>query len=70
MFSLTPPRLLPLATSPVVSVHGIKHWGKIAAALPTRTGKQCRERWHNQLDPAINKGGWSALEEEVRNEEL
>ncbi|GMH75855.1 hypothetical protein TL16_g06893, partial [Triparma laevis f. inornata] len=40
-------------------------WGKIAAALPTRTGKQCRERWHNQLDPAINKGGWSALEEEL-----
>lgn len=49
----------------MVSVHGIKHWGKIAAALPTRTGKQCRERWHNQLDPAINKGGWSALEEEL-----
>ncbi|GMH71996.1 hypothetical protein TrST_g2544 [Triparma strigata] len=49
----------------MVSIHGIKHWGKIAAALPTRTGKQCRERWHNQLDPAINKGSWSALEEEL-----
>eukprot|EP00518_Triparma_eleuthera_P015611 CAMPEP_0197551330 /NCGR_PEP_ID=MMETSP1320-20131121/4633_1 /TAXON_ID=91990 /ORGANISM="Bolidomonas sp., Strain RCC2347" /LENGTH=347 /DNA_ID=CAMNT_0043111813 /DNA_START=1 /DNA_END=1044 /DNA_ORIENTATION=+ len=49
----------------MVSIHGIKHWGKIAAALPSRTGKQCRERWHNQLDPSINKGSWSQLEEEL-----
>ena len=24
---------------------------------------QCRERWHNQLDPAINKNPWSEEEE-------
>jgi hypothetical protein len=24
-----------------------------------RNGKQCRERWLNALDPAINKGSWS-----------
>jgi hypothetical protein len=49
----------------VVSIHGIKHWGLIASALPTRTGKQCRERWHNQLDPTIKKCPWTREEERV-----
>ncbi len=35
----------------LVEVHGSKAWSTIAAELPTRTGKQCRERWHNHLDP-------------------
>jgi hypothetical protein len=26
-------------------------WGDIAKRIGTRTGKQCRERWHNHLDP-------------------
>ena len=30
-----------------------------------RTGKQCRERWHNQLDPAIKKHHWSAEEDRI-----
>ena len=30
-------------------------WPTIAAAIPGRTGKQCRERWPNQLDPAVSK---------------
>ena len=29
------------------------------------TGKQCRERWHNQLDPNIKKEGWSEEEDRV-----
>ena len=40
-------------------------WERVAKSLPTRTGKQCRERWHNQLDPSINKGEWSQLEDEL-----
>lgn len=28
---------------------GAKKWSCIAAQLPGRTGKQCRERWHNHL---------------------
>ena len=31
--------------------------------LETGTGKQCRERWHNQLDPNIKKEGWSEEED-------
>jgi hypothetical protein len=32
-------------------------------ALAGRTGKQCRERWHNQLDPGIKKEGWTDEED-------
>jgi hypothetical protein len=39
----------------LVEEHGTKRWSVIASHLPGRTGKQCRERWHNQLDPAIKK---------------
>ena len=30
-----------------------------------RTGKQCRERWHNHLDPKINKESWTTSEQEL-----
>eukprot|EP01017_Pseudomicrothorax_dubius_P006949 TRINITY_DN1208_c0_g1_i2.p1 TRINITY_DN1208_c0_g1~~TRINITY_DN1208_c0_g1_i2.p1 ORF type:complete len:494 (-),score=146.62 TRINITY_DN1208_c0_g1_i2:740-2221(-) len=31
--------------------------------LRGRSGKQCRERWHNHLDPKINKKPWGEREE-------
>ena len=49
----------------LIKAHGIQHWGLIAEKLVGRTGKQCRERWHNQLDPAINKQPWSEEEESI-----
>lgn len=45
--------------------HGTKHWGLIGGHLNGRTGKQCRERWHNQLDPAIRKDPWTRTEEDT-----
>ena len=33
--------------------HGNKAWSIIAREFPGRTGKQCRERWINNLDPKI-----------------
>lgn len=33
---------------------------EVAASLPGRVGKQCRERWYNHLDPGIKKGDWTA----------
>merc|ERR1719230_17436 len=49
----------------LVQQHGTKHWGVIGASLNGRTGKQCRERWHNQLDPAIRKDPWTTAEEDI-----
>lgn len=49
----------------LVQEHGTKHWGRIGSSLQGRTGKQCRERWHNQLDPAIRKDPWTGGEEEI-----
>mmetsp|Transcript_244 Transcript_244/g.305 ORF Transcript_244/g.305 Transcript_244/m.305 type:complete len:806 (-) Transcript_244:301-2718(-) len=40
-------------------------WSAIAAKLPGRIGKQCRERWHNHLDPTIKKGDWTAEEDKI-----
>lgn len=40
----------------LVKKHGTRKWSVIGRLLSNRTGKQCRERWHNQLDPKIVKG--------------
>jgi len=50
-----------------VQEHGIGNikWSAIASELPGRIGKQCRERWFNHLDPAINRADWSLEEEQV-----
>ena len=45
--------------------HGTRKWSVLAAHLPGRTGKQCRERWHNQLNPDISKLPWTAAEDKV-----
>ncbi|KAG5182732.1 Homeodomain-like protein, partial [Tribonema minus] len=49
----------------LVREHGTRQWGLIGSLLSGRTGKQCRERWHNQLDPMIKKDAWTREEEEV-----
>eukprot|EP00981_Chlorochromonas_danica_P002532 scaffold487_cov178-Ochromonas_danica.AAC.20 len=48
----------------LVTENGTRYWTLIASKLPGRTGKQCRERWHNQLDPNINKKPWTEEEEQ------
>ncbi|KAF5743263.1 myb family transcription factor family protein [Tripterygium wilfordii] len=47
----------------LVHKYGPKKWSTIARHLPGRIGKQCRERWHNHLNPAINKEAWTQQEE-------
>uniref|UniRef100_A0A7N0V6Z4 Uncharacterized protein n=1 Tax=Kalanchoe fedtschenkoi TaxID=63787 RepID=A0A7N0V6Z4_KALFE len=47
----------------LVSQYGAKKWSTIAQHLPGRIGKQCRERWHNHLNPAINRDAWTQEEE-------
>ena len=48
----------------LVGIHGTHKWSFIGS-LCGRNGKQCRERWHNQLDPSINKAAWSVEEERI-----
>ncbi|KAJ8602089.1 hypothetical protein CTAYLR_001644 [Chrysophaeum taylorii] len=47
----------------LVKEHGAKRWSTIAAQLPGRISKQCRERWHNHLNPEISKQPWSVDED-------
>ncbi|KAI5647285.1 hypothetical protein M9H77_33290 [Catharanthus roseus] len=44
---------------------GNRKWSEIAKHLPGRIGKQCRERWHNHLNPEINKSAWTKEEEYI-----
>ncbi|KAG0055072.1 hypothetical protein BGZ83_009708 [Gryganskiella cystojenkinii] len=44
---------------------GAEKWVLIASRLGSRTGKQCRERWHNHLDPKIDKSPFTAQEDEL-----
>jgi len=43
----------------LVSMHGTAKWSTVADALGGRSGKQCRERWHNHLNPDVKKGDWT-----------
>ena len=42
---------------------GTRSWTLVAARLVGRTGKQCRERWHNHLNPEISKAAWTEEED-------
>lgn len=49
----------------LVKQYGAKRWSLIAMHLPGRVGKQCRERWHNHLNPNVRKDAWTAEEDYV-----
>eukprot|EP00475_Leptophrys_vorax_P013921 TRINITY_DN20267_c0_g1_i1.p1 TRINITY_DN20267_c0_g1~~TRINITY_DN20267_c0_g1_i1.p1 ORF type:complete len:171 (-),score=22.95 TRINITY_DN20267_c0_g1_i1:50-562(-) len=44
---------------------GPRRWTVIASKLPHRTGKQCRERWHNHLEPNVKKQKWDGSEDHI-----
>lgn len=46
-----------------VDQYGPQNWSQIAQSLPGRIGKQCRERWHNHLNPDIKKNKWTETED-------
>lgn len=49
----------------LVNAHGPRNWTSLAARMPSRSGKQCRERWLNHLNPDIKKGAWATEEDEM-----
>ncbi|XP_057795593.1 transcription factor WER-like [Salvia miltiorrhiza] len=48
----------------LVDKYGPQNWNSIAEKLQGRSGKSCRLRWFNQLDPRINRRPFSEEEEE------
>ncbi|XP_055807479.1 transcription factor MYB54 [Solanum dulcamara] len=48
----------------LVAQYGPQNWNLIADKLEGRSGKSCRLRWFNQLDPRINRKAFSEEEEE------
>lgn len=63
------------AVRKLVEKYGIKKWALISKKIYEqfhiygRTGKQCRERWHNHLNPEVRKGALSFEEEKLIFEE-
>ena len=57
----------------LILARGPRGWSVIAKELNSlihnglniRQGRQCRERWFNHVDPALNKGQWSLAEDEL-----
>ena len=49
----------------LVKIYGNKKWSKIGSEINNRSGKQCRERWHNHLNPSIKKSVWTESEDRV-----
>ena len=55
----------------LVNKYGTENWTLISNEMnkqfkkTNRSGKQCRERWHNHLDPSIIKEVWSEEEEKL-----
>lgn len=58
-----------LAITDLVSQYSDCKWTEISERLASefgledRSGKQCRERWHNHLNPSLNKQEWSVSEQ-------
>ncbi len=59
------------AITELVKKHGTRQWALISKRIleeyriEGRTGKQCRERWHNHLDPAVRKDPLTSAEEKA-----
>ena len=42
---------------------GKMRWSAVGKQMVGRSGKQCRERWHNHLSPDVDKSDWSVEED-------
>jgi hypothetical protein len=48
-----------------VRANGPTNWTKLADNMSGRIGKQCRERWHNGLNPELIRTTWLTHEDEI-----
>ncbi|XP_076916246.1 transcription factor MYB119-like [Bidens hawaiensis] len=49
----------------LVTEFGTKTWSRISSFMGGRSGKQCRERWYNNLRPDIKFDAWTEEEERI-----
>ncbi|GLI70458.1 hypothetical protein VaNZ11_015321 [Volvox africanus] len=49
----------------LIATYGTKNWSIVAAGIKGRSGKSCRLRWHNQLNPDVKKEPFSEWEDGV-----
>lgn len=49
----------------LVGEYGLACWSLVSEKIGSRSGKQCRERYHNHLQGGIKKGAWSAEEDRI-----
>lgn len=49
----------------LIEKYSPRNWSFLAKLLGTRQGKQCRERWHNHLNPSIKKTPFTPEEDMV-----
>ncbi|GIL74303.1 hypothetical protein Vretimale_1999 [Volvox reticuliferus] len=49
----------------LIATYGTKNWSIVAAGIKGRSGKSCRLRWHNQLNPDVKKEPFSEWEDAV-----
>lgn len=47
----------------LISLNGSRRWDQIALLMPGRTGRQCRDRFHNYLRPTLKNGPWTQEED-------
>lgn len=47
----------------LIGAHGARNWSVIAAGIKGRSGKSCRLRWCNQLNPDVKKEPFSEWED-------
>ena len=53
-----------------VQINGPLKWSECARTVTGRSGKQCRERWMNTLNPNIKKSEWDIKEQLLLFKEL
>jgi hypothetical protein len=47
----------------LVAEHGANSWRVVAKSMSERNSRQCRERWLNYLNPALNTNAWTPQED-------
>ena len=49
----------------IVALVGTKNWKLVALHMQTKNVRQCRDRWKNYLNPALNNGLWTQDEDNI-----